>query len=56
VTTALATLISVALFQDGNYFIIVGLEGTDDAAGQKVDHEEKQFMCPADLPGKTDHS
>lgn len=54
-TTALATLISVALFQDGNYFIIVGLEGTD-AAGQKVVHEEKLFMCPADLPGKTDHS
>ncbi|NP_990210.1 zona pellucida sperm-binding protein 4 [Gallus gallus] len=34
---------------DGNYFIIVGLEGTD-AAGQKVVHEEKLFMCPADLP------
>uniref|UniRef100_A0A8C3Q1S2 Zona pellucida sperm-binding protein 4 n=1 Tax=Chrysolophus pictus TaxID=9089 RepID=A0A8C3Q1S2_CHRPC len=34
---------------DGNYFIIVGLEGTD-AAGQKVLHEEKLFMCPADLP------
>ncbi|XP_072196537.1 zona pellucida sperm-binding protein 4-like [Excalfactoria chinensis] len=34
---------------DGSYFIIVGLEGTD-AAGQKVLHEEKLFMCPADLP------
>ncbi|NXL96011.1 ZP4 protein, partial [Alectura lathami] len=34
---------------DGNYVMIVGLEGTD-AAGQNVLHEEKLFKCPMDLP------
>ncbi|NXJ17698.1 ZP4 protein, partial [Dicrurus megarhynchus] len=34
---------------DGNYLILVGLEGTD-AAGQKVLHEETLLRCPVDLP------
>ncbi|XP_010566036.1 PREDICTED: zona pellucida sperm-binding protein 4 [Haliaeetus leucocephalus] len=34
---------------DGNYFMLVGLEGTD-AAGQKALHEEKLLRCPVDLP------
>ncbi|NXI66951.1 ZP4 protein, partial [Anseranas semipalmata] len=34
---------------DGNYLMIVGLEGTD-ATGQKVLHEEKLLKCPVDLP------
>ncbi|KAM6203568.1 zona pellucida sperm-binding protein 4 [Sarcoramphus papa] len=34
---------------DGNYLMLVGLEGTD-AAGQKVLHEEKLLKCPVDLP------
>ncbi|XP_074447863.1 zona pellucida sperm-binding protein 4-like isoform X3 [Larus michahellis] len=34
---------------DGNYLMLVGLEGTDDA-GQKVLHEEKLLRCPVDLP------
>ncbi|NWH43395.1 ZP4 protein, partial [Fregata magnificens] len=34
---------------DGNYLMLVGLEGTD-AAGQKVLHEEKLLRCPVDLP------
>lgn len=51
-TAALAALIGVALPQDGNYLMLVGLEGTD-AAGQKVLHEEKLVRCLVDLPGKT---
>ncbi|NXW18956.1 ZP4 protein, partial [Circaetus pectoralis] len=46
---ALAALTGVALPQDGNYFMLVGLEGTD-AAGQKALHEEKLLRCPVDLP------
>ncbi|NXE80993.1 ZP4 protein, partial [Cochlearius cochlearius] len=46
---ALAALIAVALPQDGNYLMLIGLEGTD-AAGQKVLHEEKLLRCPVDLP------
>ncbi|GAB0192286.1 zona pellucida sperm-binding protein 4-like [Grus japonensis] len=34
---------------DGNYLMLVGLEGTD-AAGQKVIHKEKLLRCPVDLP------
>ncbi|NXM37455.1 ZP4 protein, partial [Gymnorhina tibicen] len=34
---------------DGNYLILVGLEGTD-AAGRKVLQEETLLRCPADLP------
>ncbi|NXC04016.1 ZP4 protein, partial [Orthonyx spaldingii] len=34
---------------DGNYLILVGLEGSD-AAGQKVLHEETLLRCPVDLP------
>nr|XP_013815654.1 PREDICTED: zona pellucida sperm-binding protein 4-like [Apteryx mantelli mantelli] len=34
---------------EGNYFMLVGIEGTD-AAGQKVLHEEKLLRCPVDLP------
>ncbi|KAM6067570.1 LOW QUALITY PROTEIN: zona pellucida sperm-binding protein 4-like [Chlamydotis macqueenii] len=34
---------------DGNYLMLIGLEGTD-ATGQKVLHEEKLFRCPVDLP------
>ncbi|NWT90835.1 ZP4 protein, partial [Lanius ludovicianus] len=34
---------------DGNYLILVGLEGVD-AAGQKVLHEERVLRCPVDLP------
>ncbi|XP_050754986.1 zona pellucida sperm-binding protein 4 [Gymnogyps californianus] len=34
---------------DGNYLMLIGLEGTD-AAGQKVLHEEKLLKCPVDLP------
>ncbi|KFR16207.1 Zona pellucida sperm-binding protein 4, partial [Opisthocomus hoazin] len=34
---------------DGNYLMLVGLEGTD-AAGQRVLHEEKLLRCPVDLP------
>ncbi|NWW57152.1 ZP4 protein, partial [Ifrita kowaldi] len=34
---------------DGNYLILVGLEGTD-AAGQKVLHEQTLLRCPVDLP------
>uniref|UniRef100_A0A8B9BRP0 Zona pellucida sperm-binding protein 4 n=1 Tax=Anser brachyrhynchus TaxID=132585 RepID=A0A8B9BRP0_9AVES len=34
---------------DGNYLMIVGLEGTD-AAGQRVLLEEKLLRCPVDLP------
>ncbi|XP_017581418.1 PREDICTED: zona pellucida sperm-binding protein 4 [Corvus brachyrhynchos] len=34
---------------DGNYLILVGLEGTD-ADGQKVLHEETLLRCPVDLP------
>ncbi|NWR61131.1 ZP4 protein, partial [Bucorvus abyssinicus] len=34
---------------DGNYLMMVGLEGTD-AAGQKVLHEEKLLRCLVDLP------
>ncbi|NXK49932.1 ZP4 protein, partial [Chauna torquata] len=49
VTAALAALTDVALPQDGNYLMIVGLEGTD-ATGQKVLHEEKLLRCPVDLP------
>ncbi|NXN74134.1 ZP4 protein, partial [Himantopus himantopus] len=48
-TAALAALTGVALLQDGNYLMLVGLEGTD-AAGQKVLHEEKLLRCPVDLP------
>ncbi|NXS43087.1 ZP4 protein, partial [Balaeniceps rex] len=48
-TAALAALIGVPLPQDGNYLMLVGLEGTD-AAGQKVIHEEKLLRCPVDLP------
>jgi len=48
---ALAALTGVALPQDGNYLMLVGLEGTD-AAGQRVLHEEKLLRCPVDLPGK----
>ncbi|NXI01680.1 ZP4 protein, partial [Pachycephala philippinensis] len=33
---------------DGNYLILVGLEGTD-AAGQNVLHEEMLLRCPVDL-------
>lgn len=52
VTTAvLAALTGVALLQDGNYLMLVGLEETD-AAGQKVLLEEKLLRCPVDLPGK----
>lgn len=52
-TVATAALTGVALPQDGNYLMLVGLEGTD-AAGQKALHEEKLLRCPVDLPGKTD--
>ncbi|NXQ92774.1 ZP4 protein, partial [Sagittarius serpentarius] len=34
---------------DGNYLMLVGLEGTD-AAGQKAVHEVKLLRCPVDLP------
>ncbi|KFW10978.1 Zona pellucida sperm-binding protein 4, partial [Eurypyga helias] len=34
---------------DGNYLMLIGLEGTN-AAGQKVLHEEKLLRCPVDLP------
>ncbi|XP_025950742.2 zona pellucida sperm-binding protein 4 [Dromaius novaehollandiae] len=34
---------------EGNYFMLVGIEGTN-AAGQKVLHEEKLLRCPVDLP------
>ncbi|NXS88524.1 ZP4 protein, partial [Erpornis zantholeuca] len=34
---------------DGNYLILVGLEGTD-AAGQKVLRDEMLLRCPVDLP------
>ncbi|KFO05801.1 Zona pellucida sperm-binding protein 4, partial [Balearica regulorum gibbericeps] len=34
---------------DGNYLMLVGLEGTD-AAGQKVIHKEKLLRCPVDFP------
>ncbi|NWV53320.1 ZP4 protein, partial [Daphoenositta chrysoptera] len=34
---------------DGNYLILVGLEGTN-GAGQKVLHEETLLRCPVDLP------
>ncbi|KAM6306047.1 zona pellucida sperm-binding protein 4 [Aegotheles albertisi] len=34
---------------DGNYLMLVGLEGTN-AAGQKVLHEETLLRCPVDLP------
>ncbi|XP_027315868.1 zona pellucida sperm-binding protein 4 [Anas platyrhynchos] len=34
---------------DGNYLMIVGLEGTD-ATGQRVLQEEKLLRCPVDLP------
>ncbi|XP_009706406.1 PREDICTED: zona pellucida sperm-binding protein 4 [Cariama cristata] len=34
---------------DGNYLLLVGLEGTD-AAGQKILREEKLLRCPVDLP------
>ncbi|XP_035186708.1 zona pellucida sperm-binding protein 4 [Oxyura jamaicensis] len=34
---------------DGNYLMIVGLEGTD-VDGQRVLHEEKLLRCPVDLP------
>ncbi|NXU78105.1 ZP4 protein, partial [Oreotrochilus melanogaster] len=34
---------------DGNYLLLLGLEGRD-AAGQKVLREEKLFRCPVDLP------
>ncbi|XP_071419195.1 zona pellucida sperm-binding protein 4 [Pithys albifrons albifrons] len=34
---------------DGNYLLLVGLEGTG-AAGQKVLHEETLLRCPMDLP------
>ncbi|NWZ66135.1 ZP4 protein, partial [Acrocephalus arundinaceus] len=34
---------------DGNYFLLVGLQGTD-AAGQMVLHEEMLLRCPVDLP------
>lgn len=50
-TAAWAALIDAALPQDGNYLMLVGLEGTD-AAGQKVLHEEKLLRCLVDLPGK----
>ncbi|NXI51971.1 ZP4 protein, partial [Chloroceryle aenea] len=33
---------------DGNYLMMVGLEGTD-AAGQKALHEKKLLKCPVDL-------
>ncbi|NXT95661.1 ZP4 protein, partial [Anhinga rufa] len=48
-TAALAALTGVALPQDGNYLMLVGLERTD-AAGQKTLHEEKLLRCPVDLP------
>ncbi|KAK4820912.1 hypothetical protein QYF61_008144, partial [Mycteria americana] len=48
-TAALAALTGVALPQDGDYLMLVGLEGTD-AAGQKTLHEEKLLRCPVDLP------
>ncbi|NXD75521.1 ZP4 protein, partial [Halcyon senegalensis] len=48
-TAALSALTGVALPQDGNYLMLVGLEGTD-ATGQKVLHEEKMLKCPVDLP------
>ncbi|NXE04073.1 ZP4 protein, partial [Lophotis ruficrista] len=48
-TAALAALTSVALPQDGNYLMLIGLEGTD-ATGQKVLHEGKLLRCPVDLP------
>ncbi|NXP10283.1 ZP4 protein, partial [Thinocorus orbignyianus] len=48
-TAAPAALTGVVLPQDGNYLMLVGLEGTDDA-GQKVLHEEKLLRCPVDLP------
>lgn len=51
-TAALAVLTGVVLPQDGNYLMIVGLEGTD-ATGQRVLQEEKLLRCPVDLPGKT---
>lgn len=51
VTAVLAALTGVVLPQDGNYLMIVGLEGTD-AAGQRVLLEEKLLRCPVDLPGK----
>ncbi|KAM6330061.1 zona pellucida sperm-binding protein 4 [Podargus strigoides] len=34
---------------DGNYRMLIGLEGTD-AAGQKVLYEEKLLRCPVELP------
>ncbi|NXY22099.1 ZP4 protein, partial [Atrichornis clamosus] len=34
---------------DGNYLILLGLEGTD-TSGQKVLHEETILRCPVDLP------
>uniref|UniRef100_A0A8C0FDL0 Zona pellucida sperm-binding protein 4 n=1 Tax=Bubo bubo TaxID=30461 RepID=A0A8C0FDL0_BUBBB len=34
---------------DGNYLMLVGIEGSD-AAGQKMLHEEKLLRCPVDLP------
>uniref|UniRef100_A0A8B9IGW7 Zona pellucida sperm-binding protein 4 n=1 Tax=Anser cygnoides TaxID=8845 RepID=A0A8B9IGW7_ANSCY len=49
VTAVLAALTGVVLPQDGNYLMIVGLEGTD-AAGQRVLLEEKLLRCPVDLP------
>ncbi|NWW86227.1 ZP4 protein, partial [Rhynochetos jubatus] len=44
-----AALTGVPVPQDGNYLMLIGLEGTD-AAGQKVLHEEKLLRCPVDLP------
>ncbi|NXU56198.1 ZP4 protein, partial [Turnix velox] len=34
---------------DGNYHLLLGLEGTDDA-GEKFLHEEKLLKCPVNLP------
>ncbi|NXJ80378.1 ZP4 protein, partial [Trogon melanurus] len=48
-TPALAALTGVVLPQDGNYLMLIGLEGTD-AAGQRFLREEKLLRCPVDLP------
>ncbi|NXG67238.1 ZP4 protein, partial [Hemiprocne comata] len=48
-TAALAALTVVVLSQDGNYLMLIGLEGTN-AAGQKALYEEKLLRCPVDLP------
>ncbi|NXY83317.1 ZP4 protein, partial [Alcedo cyanopectus] len=49
ITGALDALTCLCFLEDGNYIMLVGLEGTD-AAGQKILHEEKLFKCPMDLP------